>query len=159
MIYYESPKEYKPDNYIDGKFKNIPSLFLAGGITDCPDWQKEMTKKLGNTDIILLNPRRANFDINEKDAAKKQIDWEYRHLRYATAISFWFPKETLCPIVLFELGYWFNRSKDIFIGVHPEYKRKEDVYTQVSLSIPKFEFVDSIDALTEQVINWTEHQC
>lgn len=158
MIYYESPKEYKPDSYSNGKFKNIPSLFLAGGITDCPDWQKEMTKKLNNTDIIILNPRRENFDINEKDAAKKQIAWEYRHLRYASAISFWFPKETLCPIVLFELGYWFNRSKEIFIGVHPEYKRKEDVYIQVSLTYPDFKFVNNINDLTKQIADWAERQ-
>src|SRR4051812_7979117 len=77
------------------------SLFLAGGINGCPDWQQEMVEKLKDTSLALFNPRRASFPIGDKNAARAQIEWEYMHLRKATAISFWFPWETLSPIALY----------------------------------------------------------
>lgn len=35
----------------------LPSvdLFLAGGITNCPDWQIEVIRLLGNQDIVVAN--------------------------------------------------------------------------------------------------------
>jgi hypothetical protein len=35
----------------------LPSvdLFLAGGITNCPDWQAEAIKLLGDQDIVIAN--------------------------------------------------------------------------------------------------------
>src|SRR3954464_2254024 len=97
MRYIEAPAEW--DGY-------GPSVFLAGGITDCPDWQTEMVELLADTELNVLNPRRANFPIKDPGAAEAQISWEHRYLRRAGMISFWFPKETLCPIVLYELGAW-----------------------------------------------------
>ncbi len=46
-----------------------PSLFLAGGITGCPDWQRQLRDKLADTPLTLLNPRRANFPIDDPRAA------------------------------------------------------------------------------------------
>src|SRR6266436_6292557 len=90
MRYIEAPQTY------DG---NETSLFLAGGITGCPDWQFLMGTGLQIlTDLVVFNPRRKNFTMH-KDAAREQIAWEHEHLRKATAISFWFPCETLNPIV------------------------------------------------------------
>jgi len=80
---------------------NEASLFLAGGISGCPDWQKEIIEKLKDLPLVLFNPRRASFPIEDKDAARAQIEWEHIHLRKASAISFWFPCETLNPIVLY----------------------------------------------------------
>src|SRR5574343_509048 len=98
MKYVESPTEYDSST--------IPAVFLGGGSTDCPDWQRAVVNMLRPFEIVLLNPRRANFPIHDPHAAEAQIDWEHRHLRIADAILFWFPKETLCPIVLYELGAW-----------------------------------------------------
>ena len=104
MQYIECPTEYT------GKKQ---SLFLAGGITDCPDWQKDLVQLLSSTNLMLLNPRRAHFPIHDPTASQVQIKWEYRHLHKADMISFWFPKETLCPIVLYELGAWSMTQKQI----------------------------------------------
>lgn len=112
-------------------------LFLAGGITGCPNWQKDAISYLEDTDLILLNPRRDNFPIHDPNAAFEQILWEYEHLRLADAILFWFPKETLCPIVLYELGAWSMTQKPIFVGVHEDYARKNDVVIQTSLARPE----------------------
>ena len=153
MIYIESPQEFGHTPTPKGE----SSIFLAGGITNCPDWQQEMRGLLADTDFVLFNPRRENFPIHDPNAAKKQISWEYRHLGMADKVLFWFPCETLCPIVLFELGRWSFRSgreeKPIFIGVHPDYPRRQDVEIQMSLIRPEVEVVYSLLALAKNVKN------
>ncbi len=145
MKYIEAPNEFL------GK---ETSLFLAGGITGCPNWQQEVATALKDLPITLLNPRQKSFPIEDSTAALEQIKWEYRHLRKASAISFWFPHETLCPIVLYELGAWSMTDKPIFVGVHPDYQRKLDVEIQTSLVRPEVEIVYSLQDLVAQIINW-----
>ncbi|HEY0752572.1 MAG TPA: nucleoside 2-deoxyribosyltransferase domain-containing protein [Ktedonobacteraceae bacterium] len=130
------------------------SLFLAGGITGCPDWQHEMIEQLRAASLVLLNPRRAVFPIEDKHAAHEQIAWEHLHLRQATAISFWFPCETLNPIALYELGSWSMSEKKLFVGVHPDYQRIEDIRIQTALVRPDVQVVTSIEALARQVLVW-----
>lgn len=148
MDYIEAPKTL-------GYSLFRKSIFLAGGITNCPEWQKEMVGLLSETDLVLLNPRRENFPIHDPSAALEQITWEYDHLRIANAILFWFPCETLCPIVLYELGAWSMTDKPLFIGVHPQYKRRQDVEVQTGLARPDIEIVYSIQELADQVVAWS----
>jgi len=149
MHYVEAPQSY------DGNLVRLyaASLFLAGGITGCPDWQQEMVEALRQTPLILFNPRRSQF-LPHEDAAKEQITWEHTYLRKAAAISFWFPKETLCPIVLYELGAWSMTEKQLFIGVHPEYQRKQDVQIQTSLARPDIHLVASLEELAQEIVAW-----
>lgn len=142
MYYLEAPRELE---------RSLASVFLAGGITNCPNWQQEMVELLRDTDLILLNPRRVNFPIGDPSAATEQIAWEYNHLRKATTILFWFPCETLCPIVLYELGAWSMTDKPIFVGVHPEYSRRQDVEIQTRLVKPDVEVVYSLENLASLV--------
>jgi len=145
MKYIEAPQTY------DG---NETSLFLAGGITGCPDWQFLMGTALQIlADLVVLNPRRKNFTMH-KDAAREQIAWEHEYLRKATAISFWFPHETLCPIVLYELGAWSMTDKKIFVGVDPGYQRAEDVRIQTALVRPDVSIATSLEDLTANIAVW-----
>ncbi len=137
-----------PDTY-DGPDK---SAFLAGGITGCPDWQTEIVSLLEGSTITLFNPRRAHFPIHDPSASELQIKWEHDHLRKASVILFWFPCETLCPIVLYELGAWSMTDKPIFVGVHPEYQRREDVELQTKFARPAVKIVYSIQDLAAQVL-------
>lgn len=50
MKVVESPNIYSPD-------PEARSLYLAGGITRCPDWQQEMIHLLVQTDLVIFNPR------------------------------------------------------------------------------------------------------
>lgn len=129
-------------------------VFLAGGITDCPTWQDEVIDKIKakpELDLVLLNPRRANFPIDDPNAAAEQIRWEFEHLRAATARLFWFPCETLCPIVLYELGAWSRTWEPMFVGCHPDYQRRADVEIQTKLARPDVTVVSSLDALVTQI--------
>lgn len=138
-----------PDKFEqDGSLK----LFLAGGITNCPDWQSDMIEKLSDTDLTIFSPRRKNFPIDDPSAAEEQITWEYDWLKNADLISFWFSEGSMNPIVLYELGMWGNsRNIPIFIGVHPKYERKQDVIIQTSLSKPGLIVVSSIKDLCTQI--------
>ena len=51
MIYVEAPTPYQPAPG-DG-----PSLFLAGGITACPDWQSDARALLTDAPIVVLKWR------------------------------------------------------------------------------------------------------
>lgn len=129
------------------------ALFMAGGITNCWDWQQEMRGLLEESGYMLLNPRRANFPIGDPNAAQEQIEWEYNMLRRAEYIMFWFPEETICPIVLYELGAWSMTGKHIFVGVHPDYERRRDVEIQTKLVRPNVEIVYSLVELSEQILS------
>jgi hypothetical protein len=100
------------------------SIFLAGGITGCPDWQSVLIPLISDLDITIYNPRRTNFDVKDFSVAEIQIAWEYERLHHVDAVSFWFAKETLQPIVLFELGGALERPITVFVGVHAGYPRE-----------------------------------
>jgi len=149
MEYIESP-----ENYI--KTTDRKALFLAGGITNCPDWQSEIVNLLKNSDIAILNPRRKNFPIDNPDASKEQIKWEYDHLRKADIILFWFPQESICPIALYELGAWCMTDTPLFIGVEKQYERKIDIEEQTALVRPGTKIVYSLNDLAGQVIDYLQ---
>jgi hypothetical protein len=130
-------------------------IFLAGGITDCPDWQKEMIQRFKDTEMtVLINPRRENFDVNDKTASEFQINWEYHNLRKADAILFWFPYQTICPITLYELGVAAARDDKIFVGAHPAYPRLFDVNKQLELIRPEVKVHDNFESLVAEVKDW-----
>lgn len=137
-------------------------LFLAGGISNCPNWQDDMVEMFKNhkekyKQLTIFNPRRRGDLAKDTDVAKQQIIWEHIHLYESTLILFWFPKETVCPITLFELGKYaymhkkMNVNPNIFVGIHPEYTRKFDLEIQLPLINPAIKIVYSLEELYNQV--------
>lgn len=124
-----------------------PSVFLAGGITNCKNWQKEVIKELEFENISIFNPRQENFDITDKNASFKQISWEFERLEQMDIFSMYFcNSESDQPICMYELGRNIlkmqNRfpndwEKRIIISVEDGYKRKQDVIIQTQLCAPK----------------------
>lgn len=143
MKYVQCPDIFMPES-IDDYSK---TLFLGGGISNCPVWQDEAVELLKNSDFIVVNPRRKNFDISNKSLTVEQIRWEYYHLRVCEWKMFWFPKNTLCPITLLELGKNIE-SKNLYIGVENGYKKAIDVLEQTSLCNKGFVLVHDLFSLT-----------
>lgn len=134
-----------------------PKVFLAGGITECPDWQskviKEVTKQIrvnDEADLVLLNPRRPTPSLDPAE----QIAWEYRYLEAAHLISFWFPKESVCPIALFEYGNYAFSSVFVVTGVEPGYPRAHDVVVQTALRRPDAMIHSTLDAVVDEIVNF-----
>jgi hypothetical protein len=145
MRYIECPEVYNGTE---------DSLFIAGGITNCPNWQKDLAELIKREPLAVLNPRRRVFIADRQGIEREQINWEYGALKKATGVSFWFPKETLCPITLYELGKQSASNKPIFVGVHPEYARRRDVEIQTRLIRPEVRIVYSLEDLAGQIKEW-----
>ena len=134
------------------------TVFLAGGITNCPDWQSEVIKDL-NVDnhylksLVIFNPRRENFPIGDKSAAYAQIEWEYQMLEKCDVFSMYFSSgESDQPICMYELGRNILRmqmrfpadwQERIIITVEGEYRRKHDVLIQTELATQNKIVVDT----------------
>ena len=146
------------------------SVFLAGGITNCPDWQKDIINKLQtdytNLDdkLVIFNPRRENFPIGDKSASYKQIEWEFNALEKADIFSMYFTSGVSDqPICMYELGRYISRMQAkypvdwkyrIIISVEDGYKRKEDVLIQTQLACGADLFVN---AQISDIINKNYH--
>lgn len=132
-------------------------LFLAGGITNCPDWQQEVISDLKNLpSLTIFNPRRKEFPIDDPSASNEQIKWEFDFLKSATEIAVWFSQGSINPIVLYELGIWVNARPHIpaFVGIDPGYVRTQDVITQTELARPDIHPVFSLKAFSCQIKNY-----
>ena len=139
---------------------DLPTIFLAGGITDCAPWQTVVAQSLKyNDEAILLNPRRKSFSIYDPDESRKQIEWEFNALNGCDIFSIWFADgDSVQPICMYELGRYTeikNRNPDrIVIGVDKNYLRKNDVYTQIKLVDPKLaeKISDNLKDHTENIL-------
>jgi hypothetical protein len=126
----------------------FPSIFLGGG-TAGPDWQREVAERLDDPLRHILNPRREIWPSDPAEG-RRQIRWEHEALQLADVVLFWFPRETMCPITLFELGRWSWTCKPLTVGAHPGYARLMDVVVQMDLARPGFRVHRSINELVEE---------
>lgn len=128
------------------------SVFLAGGITNCKEWQKQVIDELKSYDISVFNPRRESFDVSDKSATVKQIAWEYEQLERMDIFSMYFCDDNSDqPICMYELGRNIVRmqnrfpsdwQKRIVVSVEKEYRRRQDVLVQLDLCAQDI-FVDA----------------
>lgn len=132
MKYFEAPNQIARGDDINP----LDSIFLAGSISGAWNWQYELAYKLRNK-FHIFNPRRENFDANNPLVELQQISWEYQYLQHCYNIFFYFSHETLAPITLFEYGCYLAEAealkKKLFVVVHPEYKRRNDILIQTGL--------------------------
>lgn len=87
------------------------TIFIAGsiemGLAD--NWQTKLCKELHDLDVILLNPRRDDWDSSWRQSIndtkfKEQVTWELKNLEGADLVVFYFDPNTKSPITLLELG-------------------------------------------------------
>ena len=137
MKVYQAPD--KVDWYEVAKRK---SIFLAGGITGCDNWQSDLIdelRDLGNSSLfdlgglVIFNPRRDNFDVMDMGVKIEQIRWEHKCLEKCDICSFFFPaSESVQPITLYELGRHSKHHTSV-VSIQEGYKRAEDVKIQMAL--------------------------
>lgn len=146
-LYIEAPHTYAPAP------GHGPVVFLAGGISACPDWQSEVVAGLVDEQVTLLNPRRAAFDLDNPAANEEQVAWEVTHRRHPalTAMLFWFPAcdptITVQPITLLELGEALARPElALCVGTDLGYPRRDDVVLQCRYTRPDVTVWSSLPA-------------
>ena len=117
-------------HHILDDMRNVPGL-----LNSAVDYVKE--RKVNTDKYDLINPRRKGQFETWGDIAAEQIAWEHDALIRCDAVLFWFPKDTLCPITLFELGKQLayvgqeHVVRPLIIGWDPEYARAFDLEQQI----------------------------
>lgn len=110
---------YRPNEYDEPH-----SVFLAGpsprdsGITD---WREEAIDLLRQFNFKgkVYSPVPLNMDDWNEDTYNHQIDWELFHLRKASIIAFWVPRdlETLPGFTTnVEFGMFVNDPRPVLLG-------------------------------------------
>jgi hypothetical protein len=98
----------------------IPNVFLAGSIEMglAEDWQTRFAGWLEDDDVVLLNPRRDEWDASWEQSIhnqqfREQVEWELAAQEQATVIAMYFAPATRAPITLLELGLAARSGKAI----------------------------------------------
>jgi hypothetical protein len=88
-----------------------PSVFLAGSIEmgAAEDWQTGVARALADLDVVILNPRRDEWDASWVQSItnphfRGQVEWELEGLERADVVAMYFAPSSRAPITLLELG-------------------------------------------------------
>lgn len=110
------------------------SIFLAGSIDmgGAPDWQKEVAAQLADLDVLLLNPRRDDWDDSWTQSItdpqfKEQVTWELQAQEDADLIVFYFADGSKSPITLLEMGLAVGDNREAIIFCTDKFYRKGNV--------------------------------
>jgi hypothetical protein len=89
----------------------MPSVFLAGSIEmgSAEDWQARFERSLSDLDVLILNPRRDEWDASWEQSItnplfREQVEWELAGLEQADVVAMYFAPATKAPVTLLELG-------------------------------------------------------
>lgn len=96
-----------PDKVPDGC-----RIFLGGSIDMglAVNWQDKVAEDLQNLDVVLVNPRRDDWDSTwEQDPTPgtkfyEQVSWELEQQQQADILVYYFAENSKAPITLLELG-------------------------------------------------------
>jgi hypothetical protein len=126
MIVRKPPTPHQPS---EGR----RTLFLAGSIDmgSAEDWQTEAARRLSDLDILVLNPRRDDWDASWRQSIdepqfRTQVEWELDGLERADVIALWLARDSQAPISLLELGL-FARSGKVVAGCPHGFWRRGNV--------------------------------
>lgn len=87
-------------------------IFLAGSIEmgAAELWQDRIARELADTELVLMNPRRDDWDSSwvqdiSNENFNEQVTWEMDYISVSDVVAFYFDPNTKSPITLMELGY------------------------------------------------------
>lgn len=128
MIEIQAPNS---DEHIDFF---VPRIFLAGSIEmgAAENWQTRVAKDLADYEVVLLNPRRDDWDSSWKQSIddpqfNQQVTWELDGLETATIVAFYFDPNTKSPITLMELGIVCHELDSLVVCCPDGFWRKGNV--------------------------------
>jgi hypothetical protein len=108
-------------------------VFLGGSIDmgGAEDWQAEVEKALTGQPVVLLNPRRDDWNKEWKPVStnanfRAQVEWELAALEAADIIIMYLAPGSQSPVSLLELGL-YARTKKLMIVCPDGFWRKGNV--------------------------------
>lgn len=131
----------------DGRIK----VFLAGSIDmgKSENWQAITENEFSSFDIIVLNPRRSDWNLEWKPVKSdsnfaRQVEWELDALEKSDIILMYFAPGSQSPITLLELGLYAPSGK-LMVACPEGFWRKGNVDIVCEhYGIPIFETLDGL---------------
>ncbi|MET1024785.1 MAG: nucleoside 2-deoxyribosyltransferase domain-containing protein [Pseudoxanthomonas sp.] len=132
-----------------------PKVFLAGSIDmgRSGDWQAQVAQALQDDGVLVLNPRRADWNPAWKADAgdphfRQQVEWELAALEQADLVLMYFVPSSQSPITLLEFGL-YARSGKLRVAAPEGYWRKGNLdITGDRYGVPRY---DDLQALLAAV--------
>ena len=137
-----------------------PRVFLAGSIDNgrASNWQAEVSAALANAGVVLLNPRRANWnpawqaDAEEPEFVR-QVRWELQALEQADIVLMYFAPGSQSPVTLLEMGL-HARSGKLLVAAPEGFWRKGNVdITADHYGVPRFASLPALVEATRMRLN------
>jgi hypothetical protein len=133
----------------------VPTVFLAGSIEMglAEPWQAAVEDALAGEDVVLLNPRRDEWDASWEQSIhnpqfRAQVEWELEGQERATLIAMYFAPRTRAPVTLLELGLAAQGGK-LLVCCPPGFWRRGNV--EVVCARYGVPLVESLTGLIAQV--------
>lgn len=137
-----------------------PRVFLAGSIDNgrASNWQAEVSAALANAGVVLLNPRRADWnpawqaDAEEPEFVR-QVRWELQALEQADIVLMYFAPGSQSPVTLLEMGL-HARSGKLLVAAPEGFWRKGNVdITADHYGVPRFASLPALVEATRMRLN------
>jgi hypothetical protein len=135
------------------------AVFLAGSIEQdhAENWQDYLINQLDHKNLLILNPRRKDWDQDWKEEIEnpqfmEQVEWELKGQERANLIVMYFDPNTQSPISLLELGL-FAQTKKMLVCCPKGYWKKGNVDIVCRrYDIPQ---VDNLNELVKSIkVHW-----
>lgn len=131
------------------------TVFLAGSIDmgGSADWQAQFARELADEGVVLLNPRREDWNpawkpVAEEPEFRRQVEWELAALQRADVIAMYLAPGSQAPISLLELGLHAGSGK-VLLACPDGFWRKGNVdIVAQRYGIPRY---DTLPALVQAV--------
>lgn len=139
---------------------NMPRVFMGGSIDmgGAPDWQAAMTRALSDMDVVILNPRRPDWNPEWKPEAsepefRRQVEWELAALEASDVIVMYFAPGTQSPISLLEMGL-FARSGKLIVLAPDGFWRKGNVdITAEAYGVRQVQTMEELTAAVREALS------
>jgi len=142
-----------------------PRIFLGGSIDmgGAPDWQAAMTAALSDMEVIVLNPRRADWNPDWRPEADepefvRQVEWELAALESADVIVMYFAPDTQSPISLLEMGLHARGGKLIVLAPDGFWRKGNVDITARAYGVRQVQTMDELTAAVRQALTDTAAQ-
>ena len=134
-----------------------PKVFLAGSIEmgKAGDWQQQVQQALAAEGVLMLNPRRADWNPAWRAEAdepefRRQVEWELAALEQADLVLMYFAPGTQSPITLLEFGL-YARSGKLLVAAPAGYWRKGNLdITGDRYQVPRYNDLQALIAAVKQ---------
>ncbi len=134
-----------------------PVIFLGGSIEmgNAPDWQAAFARDLDDLDVVLLNPRREDWNPAWKPVAedpnfRAQVEWELAALERSDIIVMYLAPGTQSPISLLELGLYARSGRLVVLAPEGFWRKGNVDITAQRYGVRRVSSLEQLEAVARE---------